>query len=207
MPSCDECGQWPQPSLAVDAVVIRGDEVLLITRGREPWKGMLAFPGGFVDKGEDPEESVIRELKEECGIDGKVVKILCVRGKPTRDPRGMLCHWRILCLQMESQQPEMMLQVQVGTKFLKSRRWQVTTFQSLMRSINSDLVFGQSGSFNASVRCSPASHAASIDSSASFAMNSGYPSPTSLSRKPLLALLTSSAGTPSKTASLAKVTD
>ena len=75
MPSCDECGQWPQPSLAVDAVVIREDEVLLITRGREPWKGMLAFPGGFVDKGEDPEESVIRELKEECGIDGEVVKI------------------------------------------------------------------------------------------------------------------------------------
>ena len=88
MPRCNECGQWPQPSLAVDAVVIRGDEVLLITRGRDPWKGMLAFPGGFVDKGEDPEVSVIRELREECGIDGEVVKILCVRGKPTRDPRG-----------------------------------------------------------------------------------------------------------------------
>ena len=55
MPACDECGQWPQPSLAVDAVTIRGDEVLLIRRGREPWKGMLAFPGGFVDKGEDPQ--------------------------------------------------------------------------------------------------------------------------------------------------------
>ena len=69
MPACDDCGQWPQPSLAVDAVAIRGDEVLLIRRGSEPWKGMLAFPGGFVDSGESPDDAVIRELKEECGIE------------------------------------------------------------------------------------------------------------------------------------------
>jgi 8-oxo-dGTP diphosphatase len=74
--------------LAVDAVVIRDDEVLLIERGNEPWKGMLAFPGGFVEKGEDPELAVIRELKEECGIDGELIRILCVRGSPIRDPRG-----------------------------------------------------------------------------------------------------------------------
>ncbi len=88
MSACKECGQWPQPSLAVDAVVIRGNEVLLIRRGREPWKGMLAFPGGFVDKGEDPETAVLRELEEECGITGEVVEILCARGNPERDPRG-----------------------------------------------------------------------------------------------------------------------
>ena len=88
MPACDDCGQWPQPSLAVDAVTIRGDEVLLIRRGREPWKGMLAFPGGFVDKGEDPQHAVLRELEEECGMEGKVIRLLCVRGSPDRDPRG-----------------------------------------------------------------------------------------------------------------------
>ena len=88
MPVCDECGHWPQPSLAVDAVAIRGSEVLLIRRGTEPWKGMLAFPGGFVDLGEDPEVAVIRELKEECGIEGRVVRLLSVNGDPKRDPRG-----------------------------------------------------------------------------------------------------------------------
>jgi len=88
MAACDECGQWPQPSIAVDAVVIRGSEVLLINRGKEPWKGRLAFPGGFVDKGEDPEDAVIRELKEECSLEGEVIRILCVRGDPKRDPRG-----------------------------------------------------------------------------------------------------------------------
>jgi len=88
MPACNDCGQWPKPSLVVDAIAIRGDEILLIRRGKEPWKGMLAFPGGFVDYGEDPEAAVLRELKEECGIDGKVVRLLCVNGNPERDPRG-----------------------------------------------------------------------------------------------------------------------
>jgi 8-oxo-dGTP diphosphatase len=88
MPACDDCGQWPQPALAVDAVVINDGEILLITRGREPWKGMLALPGGFVNKGEDPEIAVLRELKEETGLDGEVDRLLCVRGDPKRDPRG-----------------------------------------------------------------------------------------------------------------------
>ena len=81
MAACDECGQWAQPSLAVDAVVVRGEEVLLIRRGKQPWEGMLAFPGGFVDKGEDPEVAVVRELKEECGLDGKVVGLNSMREK------------------------------------------------------------------------------------------------------------------------------
>ena len=62
MPACDECGQWEKPSLAVDAIVINGDKILLIKRGKEPWKGMLAFPGGFVEQGEDPEVAVIPQI-------------------------------------------------------------------------------------------------------------------------------------------------
>jgi 8-oxo-dGTP diphosphatase len=49
---------------------------------------MLALPGGFVNRGEDPEIAVIRELKEETGLDGSLERLICVRGSPDRDPRG-----------------------------------------------------------------------------------------------------------------------
>jgi 8-oxo-dGTP diphosphatase len=89
---CPTCGTYRNPALTVDAVAVRGEgaerEVLLIQRGQEPWKGSWAFPGGFVDEGEDPEIAVLRELMEECNLDGKVRDIISVRGKPERDPRG-----------------------------------------------------------------------------------------------------------------------
>ncbi|HJM66842.1 MAG TPA: NUDIX hydrolase [Candidatus Thalassarchaeaceae archaeon] len=88
---CSSCGNdpWPKPSLAVDAVVTRenGNEVLLIRRGNNPWKGSWAFPGGFVELGENPLDAVLRELKEETGVIGTNPEILSVRGDPERDPR------------------------------------------------------------------------------------------------------------------------
>jgi len=90
---CGTCGNdpWPKPSLAVDAVVTRkkGNEVeaLLIRRGNNPWKGAWAFPGGFVELGENPSNAVLRELMEETGIKGKNPEVLNVRGDPNRDPR------------------------------------------------------------------------------------------------------------------------
>ncbi|MDP6869531.1 MAG: NUDIX hydrolase [Candidatus Poseidoniaceae archaeon] len=88
MPACEKCGQWPQPSIAVDAVVVNNGKILLIRRGNEPWKGKLALPGGFVDVEEDPKNAVLRELKEETGIVGEVERVICVKGNPERDPRG-----------------------------------------------------------------------------------------------------------------------
>ena len=81
------------PSLTTDALVLRkhkNDEyhdILLVTRGRDPFAGKLAFPGGFVNYGEDPEHGCIRELKEETELDGKDIELLTVRGDPKRDPR------------------------------------------------------------------------------------------------------------------------
>ena len=77
------------PSLAVDAICLRagGSEILLIKRGRTPWKGKFSFPGGFVDYGEDPEVAVLRELLEETGIEGSDPRLFEVQGRPERDPR------------------------------------------------------------------------------------------------------------------------
>ena len=81
------------PSLTTDALVLRkhkNDEfhdILLVTRGNYPEEGKLAFPGGFVEYGEEPEYGCIRELKEETELDGKDIELLTIRGNPKRDPR------------------------------------------------------------------------------------------------------------------------
>ena len=79
--------EYRNPALAVDAAVRRGDEVLLIQRGNEPWKGAWALPGGFVDYGENPTDAVLRELQEETGLTGQIVRLLDAKGDPDRDPR------------------------------------------------------------------------------------------------------------------------
>ena len=48
---------------------------------------MYAFPGGFVDYGEDPKVGVLRELQEECNVEGCQPELITVAGRPDRDPR------------------------------------------------------------------------------------------------------------------------
>jgi 8-oxo-dGTP diphosphatase len=84
---CDECNGWLNPALAADSAVRRGDEVLLIQRKYPPMAGSWAFPGGFVERDEDPMNAALRELKEETGMDGANAKLLMVMGNPQRDPR------------------------------------------------------------------------------------------------------------------------
>lgn len=75
-----------------DVVCVRGGtEVLFIERGWEPFKGMLALPGGHVDAGETAAEAAVRELEEETGVVVPryiVPMSLGVYDAPDRDPRG-----------------------------------------------------------------------------------------------------------------------
>jgi len=65
-------------------------QVLLIKRGKEPFHGMLALPGGYVRHDEDLDEAAVRELGEETGVDGRKLHLEQLRayGTPQRDPRG-----------------------------------------------------------------------------------------------------------------------
>ena len=83
-----QLARWDVPRVAVDAIVIHGRKLVLVRRGNEPFRGMLALPGGFVEFGESLEEAVRREVREETGLETRVERLLGVYGDPGRDPRG-----------------------------------------------------------------------------------------------------------------------
>ena len=60
------------PILAASTCVRRGDEVLLVQRGKQPGLGKWAFPGGKVRFGETTAQAALRELTEECGITASI---------------------------------------------------------------------------------------------------------------------------------------
>ncbi|MFF7206577.1 NUDIX domain-containing protein [Streptomyces sp. NPDC008141] len=73
--TCPACGDIayrnPLP-VAVTLLPVRdadGTGLVVITRTVEPRRGGIALPGGFIDFGEDWQHAVVRELKEETGID------------------------------------------------------------------------------------------------------------------------------------------
>ena len=82
---------YPHPAVATDCVVFgfdgRGLLVLLIERGLEPYKGLWAFPGGFMRIDETTEACARRELAEETGLDIRVLKQLGAFSGVHRDPR------------------------------------------------------------------------------------------------------------------------
>jgi 8-oxo-dGTP diphosphatase len=59
-----------RPIVAVGAVVVDHDRLLLVRRGRGPAAGSWSVPGGRVEAGETLAEAVTRELREETGLDG-----------------------------------------------------------------------------------------------------------------------------------------
>lgn len=77
------------PRLTVDAWIqdSRG-RVLLVRRGRPPFEGRWALPGGFCEWGETTEEACAREAREETGLRVRVGAIIGVYSDPKRDPRG-----------------------------------------------------------------------------------------------------------------------
>jgi 8-oxo-dGTP diphosphatase len=83
---------YPRPAVSVDVVVLRasngGDEILLIQRGREPFAGLWALPGGFLDMDETLEEAARRELREETGCEVDRVVQVGAFSEVDRDPRG-----------------------------------------------------------------------------------------------------------------------
>ena len=70
---CRDCSftYYHNVAAAVGAILEYNGKIVLIKRAREPGKGKLDLPGGFIDPDESAEEAVVREVKEEINIDIK----------------------------------------------------------------------------------------------------------------------------------------
>ena len=83
--------QYPRfPIPGVAGIVAGPDGVLLVVRDKEPAKGRLSFPGGGVEVGETQEEAVLREVREETGIDCKVIKFVTTTDLIIPDDKGAI---------------------------------------------------------------------------------------------------------------------
>jgi len=81
---------YPRAAVTTDVILITQDQpahILLIQRANDPFKGLWAFPGGFVDMDEDLRHAAMRELAEETGITGVDIKQFKTYGAVDRDPR------------------------------------------------------------------------------------------------------------------------
>lgn len=86
------CYEFPRPAVTVDVAAFRsgprGPEILLVRRGKPPFEGRWALPGGFLDLDEELEDAARRELREETGLEVDRLEQIGAFGKIGRDPRG-----------------------------------------------------------------------------------------------------------------------
>jgi NAD+ diphosphatase len=77
--TCNACGwvYYQNSAAAVAGILEYKGKILAVVRNREPGKGLLDFPGGFVDPDESAEQALIREISEELNIKIESLEYLC----------------------------------------------------------------------------------------------------------------------------------
>lgn len=69
-------------SKSVGCAVLKNGKILLAKHNYGRSKGLYCLPGGYLNKGETPQEAAVREMREELGIETEVLDILAVRFNP-----------------------------------------------------------------------------------------------------------------------------
>ncbi|MGD0359521.1 MAG: NUDIX hydrolase [Bryobacteraceae bacterium] len=78
-----------RPILGVGALIFNRGRILLIERGKAPMKGYWSLPGGALETGETLEQGIVREVREETGLEVQPVKVLEIFERIIRDAQGV----------------------------------------------------------------------------------------------------------------------
>jgi len=81
--------RYPQrPVLGIGALIFDRGKILLVERGREPLKGYWSLPGGVLEIGETLEQGIVREVREETGLEVEPLTMLEIFERIIRDSQG-----------------------------------------------------------------------------------------------------------------------
>ncbi|MFW9941767.1 MAG: NUDIX domain-containing protein [Candidatus Thorarchaeota archaeon] len=82
----------------VDAVIeTENQNIILVKRKYAPYKGKYALPGGFIKYDEDPEQALIREVREETNLAVEIIGKIGTYDQKGRDPRGIVISTAFKC--------------------------------------------------------------------------------------------------------------
>lgn len=85
-----------RPGVGVGGVVIHEGRVLLIRRGKAPLQGRWTVPGGTVELGETLEEALVREMREETGLEVRPRQVIAVFDRIERQGSEVRYHYVIV---------------------------------------------------------------------------------------------------------------
>ena len=95
---CSRCGRYINRPTVVDGIILNDrEEVLLIKRGNNPYKGSYAIPGGFIDWDETAKEAVKREVKEETNLNVNIKEFLNYYDSIKRDEKRRTISLVFIC--------------------------------------------------------------------------------------------------------------
>jgi len=88
--TCPSCHYiyFTDPKVGVGILVISQEKVLLVKRGMHPELGKWSLPAGFLDYGEDPRKTAVREVFEETNLEVKITGLLDVYHNPEAQSQG-----------------------------------------------------------------------------------------------------------------------
>ena len=92
-PACPACGHvvWSHFSLGVGGLLVHQGRVLLVQRNIEPNAGLWTLPGGYVETDENLNQTVVREFKEETGLEVRPTGLLAIWQAPDSTSNSSWC--------------------------------------------------------------------------------------------------------------------